>query len=82
MIKHYVVLAATFDDADEEMTLEIDHAFLLNHLGGVALDTDTGKFLTPTQLAAHDEKAERRDGLFISFVGTSVFNAGLANASA
>ena len=81
MIKHYVVLAATFSDDDEEMTLEIDHAFLLNHLGGVALDTETGTFLSPTQLEEDDDKAERRDGLFVSFVGTSVFNAGLANAS-
>jgi hypothetical protein len=54
MIKHYVVLSATFSDDDEEMNLEIDHAFLLNHLGGVALDTNTGKFLTPTQLAEYD----------------------------
>lgn len=75
MIKHYIVLAATFRDDDEEMELEIDHAFLLNHLGGVAQDMDTGKFLTPTELAEYDN-AEQRDGLFISFIGTAIFQAG------
>ncbi len=75
MIKHYVVLAATFSDEDEEMELEIDHAFLLNHVGGVALDTETNKFLTPTKLA-NIPNAEKRDGLFLSFIGTALFQAG------
>lgn len=76
MIKHYILLSADFidvgDDGDIGMHIDFDHSKLLSTFGGVAYNTDTKTWLSPSQLS---EKDSEEDAVFLNFVSKSIYNS-------
>lgn len=75
MIKHYILLSGTFkdlEDGDIGMGIDFDHSLLLSTFGGVAYDTETKTWLSPSQLG---EKDTEEDSMFLNFVSHSIFDS-------
>ena len=77
MIKHYILLSAEFTDVPEgespfpavQVKIDFDHSMLLSGFGGVAFDTDTKTWLSPSQLT--NEESEN-DAVFLNLVSQSI----------
>ena len=75
MIKHYILMSATFkdlEDGETAMGIDFDHSLLLSTFGGVAYDTENKVWLSPSQLSEQDSE---EDSIFLNYVSHSIYNS-------
>lgn len=77
MIKHYILLSAEFvpfiseelGDGAVQVKIDFDHSTLLSGFGGVAYDTDTKSWLSPSQLNVDESE---NDSVFLNLISQAI----------